>query len=427
MNLEKPETQAVAQALGQLENWLATMRGDGGYYGPVVGLRGTAMGWCGPGHDWRWEGLLDGWVARHRRTGSPVYLERVTQALTDLRQAQQANGTFRNSYFENNPFEGGMPYEPAMMAAVLRAVRYLQEQQKPCPVGTTAMIERFVEQRLIKELWNKVLRTFNSWLQSDFEVYSPPAVAAIVETLCDYAELTGTESRVAPYLEGAAASLLHSQLQKGPLAGALPVSNREGASASPYLAARCLPALVRLHRRSGETPLAAAADALTDFVAKAWLPTGGLPFMVYANRPPRTAPLFIGAAAGTLVALDRAGRLEDAAALAPLRWLLARQTASGAFDTAVGFGTGAPAPARPDWRDVLPVCGWADKVYDLLTRLGMDPVPAAAAMAPVNRPVLIKGQPAEFAEDADSMALRRGKEDWFVWKKRQPWPEVCRL
>ena len=426
MNLPNSETTTAGLALGRLEAWLETLRGNGGYYGPVVGLRGSAMGWCGPGHDWRWEGLLDGWVARHRRTGNAVYLDRVTQALHDLRENQLLNGTFRNSYFESNPFEGGMPYEPAMLAAVLRAGRYLREQNRPWPDGTAAMLERFVEQRLVKELWNKSLRTFNHWLQSDFEVYSPPAVAAIVEVLCDYGEVTGTVERWTPYIAGAAESLLQSQVSRGPLAGALPVSNREGAAASPYLAARCLPALERLHRRTGEVRFKDAAVALTHFVCRSFLAEGGIPFMVYANRPARVTPLFTGAAAGTLTAMARAYQVEGALVSEQLRWVLARQTASGAFATAVGFGSGSLTPRRPDWRDVLPVCGWADKIYALLAELA-PAEPVAGTTAPVCCPVLVKGRSAEFAEDADTMSLKSGGEAWFVWRKRTVWPEVCRL
>jgi len=426
MNLSKTDIESAGLGLGRLEAWFETMRGDGGYYGPVVGLRGVSMTWCGPGHDWRWAGMLDGWIALHRRTGNPLYLKRIEQALHDLQQVQLSNGTFRNSYFENNPFEGGMPYEPATIAAVLRAGRYLRDQGCRWPDGTAAMLERFVEQRLIRELWNKVLRTFNNWLQSDFEFYSPPAVASIVEVLCDYGELTGTTDRLTPYISGAGESLLKSQINAGPMTGAMPVSNREGASASPYLAARCLPALACLRQRSGDSRFAAAGDALAGFVLRSMLPDGGIPFMVFANRPACVAPVFVGATAGALVELDRAQRLDADVAHAQLQWLLERQTASGAFDTAVGLGSGALHARRPDWRDVLPVCGWADKVYALLAGLATGVVPAGTSGS-VCRAVTVRGRAAEFTEDADTLSLKNGKDVWYVWRKRTVWPETCRL
>ena len=148
--------------------------------------------------------------------------------------------------------------------------------------------------------------------------------------------------------------------------------------------------------------------------------------MAYAGRPARVAPLFVGATAGTLVALDRVGRLDDALVNGQLTWLLERQTSSGAFDTAVGFGRGCVPPRQQDWRDSVPVCGWADKVYAFLARLVVDPVPVGVN-APVQKSVLVRGQVAEFTEDACTLAVRSGKQEWYVWRKRTVWPDVCRL
>lgn len=414
-------------ALGALESWLETLHGAGGYYGPAVGMRGTALSWCGPAHDWRWEGLLDGWVARHCRTAEPVYLDRIEQAFRDLHPAQLADGSFRNSCFELNPCEGGMPHEPAVIAAVLRAGRYLREQGRAWPEGTATMVERFVEERLIKALWNKTLRTFNNWLQSDFELYSPPAVASAVEVLLAYGDLTGTTERWAPYVADAAESLLKSQFRDGPLAGALPVSSADRASASPFLAARCLPALTLLQGRTGDARFSEACDALAGFVKRGFRPEGGIVCMVYAGRPNRAAPLYTGATAGTLLALDRTARMEEAQMNAQVDWLLSRQSDAGGFDTAVGFGQGLPQRDPPDWRDALPVCGWAAMAYALLAhRVAESTVPQAAG-APVRRAVAVRGRRAEMTEDADTLAIRCGAEPVFIWRKRTLSPEVCLL
>jgi len=417
---------SVDAAVGRLEGWLATMGGSVGYYGPVVGLRGVSMAWCGIGHDWRWEGLLDGWTTLHRRTNNAVYLDRMDAALNALSSAQLANGTFCNSYFENNPFEGGMPYEPMMMAAVLRTLRYMKEIAHPWPAGTAEMVERFVEERLIKELWNKVLKTFNNWMQSDFERYSPPAVAAIVEILDDYAKLTDSAERLAPYSEGAAHALLACQFRDGPRAGALPLSNQEGSDVSPCMAARALPAFARLQHQTGDARFATAGDALERFVRGCLLPDGGSAMMAFANRPPRVAPLFIGATADVLHSFERAGRHDATLIRAQLPWLLSHQTASGGFDTAVGFEDGRGCTRLPDWRDVIPVCGWTDKVYGLLAGLVENPVSLVSG-GPVSRSVRVRGEEAVFMEDKDSMTLRSNKTEWFVWRKQTVCPSVCRL
>ena len=126
------------------------------------------------------------------------------------------------------------------------------------------------------------------------------------------------------------------------------------------------------------------------------------------------------------MALDRVKLLDPSVASTQLKWILGRQTASGAFDTAVGFGSGSLHPRRPDWRDVLPVCGWSDKVYAFLARLAMGPVQPGKSDS-VHRSVLVQGHLAEFAEDSATMSVRSGKTNWFVWTKRTVWPNECRL
>jgi hypothetical protein len=419
---------AEASALGALEGWLESLHGEGGYYGPVVGMRGAAMTWCGPAHDWRWEGLLDGWVARHRHTADPACLAPIDQAFRDLQAAQLADGSFLNSYFEHNPMEGGMPHEPAVMAAVLRAGRYLRERGREWPDGTASMLERFVEKRLLKALWNKTLRTFNTWPQSDFEIYSPPALASIVETLIEYAHLTGMEERWTPYIAGTAESLLKSQFRDGPLAGALPVSSTDRTSASPYLAARCLPALMLLHHRSGDGRFADAGDRLADFVKRGFQAGGGIACLAFAGRPDRIAPLYTGATAGALSALTRTGRMDEALWKRQFSWLLALQSDTGGFDTAVGYGTDLPRRTPPDWRDALPVCGWAAHIFALLANRVLAPAPGKKTDAGVvRRAVRVRGRQAEMMEDADTIAIRNHTEPLYIWRKRTVWPEVCLL
>ena len=429
MNSQKIDPVNIAAARIRLNAWLGTMRSEGGYYGPVVGLRGQAMAYCGAGHDWRWEGLLDAWSERYRRTAQPEWLDLIEQALRDLTGAQLLNGAFRNSYFDLNPMEGGMPHEPAVMAAVLRAAEQLRAANRALPAGVMAMLERFVQERLIKELWNKLLRTFNNWLQSDFETYSPPAVAAVIETLIAYGDLTDQTARLEPYVRGAAESLLKAQFQTGPLAGALPVSNRDRTAASPYLAARCLPALTLLHRRTRDDRFGKAARALTGFLLQTAAPGGGFHAMVHADRPPSVYPLVTGAAAGTLTALHRAGTSQPELTAAQLPWILARQTGSGAFETGVGFDRRPRRKGACDWRDALPVCGWNDKVCHLLALLDDgQTMPMPTAPQPVSREVMVLGKPATFTEDVSEMRIAaRDGSNWFVWRKGTAWPEVSLL
>jgi hypothetical protein len=104
-----------------------------------------------------------------------------------------------------------------------------------------------------------------------------------------------------------------------------------------------------------------------------------------------------------------------------LAFVLNQQTESGAFNTATGFGRRGEV-ARPDWRDMLPACGWADKVYHLLAVLN----PGSLVLAPtgdVRRAVTIRGRPAVFEESVGGMRLTSPVDNvWFDWRKGTKWP-----
>lgn len=410
--------QDAARALGRLMAWLDTMRTGTGHGGPVVGLRGVSMACCMAGFDWRWEGLLDGWIELHRRTGEPVWLDRMDEALRTIASAQLANGTFRNSCFEFNPFEGGMPHEPAMIAAALRARARLVSEGRTPPAAFDEAVARFVSERLVRELWSKLLRTFKNWMQSDFERCTPSAVAAAVEVLDAWTAISGDTHAHDAHLEGAGASLLAAQLRQGPAAGGFPSTHPGPASANPYLSARILPALERLFARTNDARYSECALRAADFLRRHARPGGGFPFLVHTDRPATAAPVFVGATAGVLVALHRAGQAGAVPEDPHIRFVLAHQSSAGGFDTAEGFD--ARRGAAPDWRDVVPVCGWADKIHHLLAILGGHPA-GGGPTGRVSRPVRVRGGDALYEEDDGRMRISAGDRVFLEWHKGRPW------
>jgi hypothetical protein len=425
--MKDADTQAVAKAVAGFEGWLETIRTDRGYGGPVVGLRGASMGYCGPACDWRYEGLLDGYRGMFQATRDTDYLDRMARDLDQIAAAQLGDGTFRNSYFDANPFEGGVPHEPAVLAASCRASRHLVHEGRPAPPAVASMVERYVEQHLIKHLWNKLLQTFNDWPTSEFPWYAPGTVAAAVELLIEYADLADAWPRVEHYAMGAGASLLAAQVKTGPLAGGLPFSSNTQDNVSPFFAARCLPALAALARKTGEKSYHEAVQALTAFLRAHRTPEGLHPRMVFAHRSAATAPMLLGAVAGILGALDRAGMLQQDDLAQPLAFVLSHQAASGAFDTAVGFGRLRTSRTRPDWRDVIPVCGWQDKVYALLATLHPGQR-VSVSTEPVSRDVSVLGRRAAYREDNAMMRIEDAKgRALYAWDKKTNWPKVCEL
>jgi hypothetical protein len=426
MNLPGIDDKTLAAAQGRLESWFDSMHGPAGYYGPVVGFRGVGAGYCGPGFDWRYEGLLEGWMAMGRACPEATLAGRIEGALAEIRRSRLANGTLRCSYFESNPFDGGMPHEPILMSSALRARSFLHSVGRPFDPAFDSLLERFVRERLVKELWNKALKTFNNWIQSEYESYSPAAVASIVEVLVGYQEIAGDGSVLDSMIQGAAESLLAVQIRTGPLAGGIPVSNRSGVPINPYLAARCLTALTLLHRKLNDDRFSQAGEALSNFLGRISLKQGGFPLQVGPGGAARETPVFVGATAGVLVELARSGRLTEPVLQPHLAFILGRQTVSGAFHTAVGFNGGGGA-SRPDWRDVMPVCGWGDKIYHLLALLrpgAVTPVPTGE----VRCDVMVRGKPAEFEETQRGMRLTcHPEKTCFAWEKGRKWPQICTL
>jgi len=424
MNLPKINSVRIGGALANLESWLDTIHGPDGYYGPVIGMRGQSLAYCGPGFDWRYEGLLDGWAALHKTTDKAEWLDRIETACREIAAAQLVNGAFRNSYFEDNPFEGGMPYEPAMMAAVCRARSYLEAADRNTET-IDHMIERFVEHRLIRELWCKSLQTFNNWMQSDFEDYSPTALADIIEILIAYAEMSHEENYFTHYALGAAQSILGIQAKTGLLAGGIPVSRTKSTVYSPFLMARCLPALQMTAERTGDQAYADAARAARDFIIGQRLDSG-FPLLIHTARPPAAIPRFTGALANTYSCIERAGFEQPDSFTSDLEYILARQTKRGGFSSAEGFSFRENAPL-PDWRDVITCAGWNDKIYALLASLHSGKLPRPETTAVV-RHVTVNGKPAIYTEDSNRMHIEDEKSDiLFDWNKKSLWAEICVL
>ncbi|MFA6173573.1 MAG: hypothetical protein WC701_07770 [Kiritimatiellales bacterium] len=411
-------------SIAGLECWIETMRTGSGYGGPSVGSQGISIDYCGAAFDWRYEGLLDGYAARYRSTRRADYLDRIERDLLAITSAQLINGTFRNSWFDLNPYEGGMPHEPAMLAAACRARKLLIENGRTVPSGFDKAVELFAETRLLNELWNRLLHTFNDWLQSSFEYFTPHSVAAAVELLIEYAELGGDWKRLEYYITGAADSLLAVQCTAGAFSGGIPLTSRRGSAFSPAMAARCAPALIKTAQTTGQEKYRRAAEALAGFVRRNIRPDGGFAFVLSEGRPPQQFPVILGAAADVVNSFDHAGLSmpDDSAALQKL--LNGKQMANGAFPTAVGFGNSSGKIQIPDWRDILPCCGWQDKIYCFLSRHHSG-TPDSFSPADIRLPVRIPGGRGEYIETGKNLyILNRHGKPVYHWEKGAKWALV---
>ena len=75
-----------AQRVADLDAWLETMRGPDGYGGPVAHWWQNCLSYTGAGLDWRYEGLISGYLTLWARTGEPRWAARARRAGDDLRR-----------------------------------------------------------------------------------------------------------------------------------------------------------------------------------------------------------------------------------------------------------------------------------------------------------------------------------------------------
>jgi hypothetical protein len=140
----------------------------------------------------------------------------------------------------------------------------------------------------------------------------------------------------------------------------------------------------------------------------------------------------------------------DADPAPTLEWLLRGQEPSGAFRTARGFASQIsqrePGPT-PEFRDLLPVCGWNDKAFRYLAEAmrvegtglrveggewqAADGHTEPATRNPQPAPpsfeaeCLCRGQRVQYREDESTMELLGKGGPIYRWRKGAPWAEVC--
>jgi hypothetical protein len=426
MNSFGTDPALLARTVAGLEAWLGGVAApSGGLGGPAIGLRGASLMYCGEGFDWRVEAMLEARGALFAATGETRHLDGIAAELERLAGAQLLDGKFRNSWFDANPFEGGMPHEPAVLAAGFRALRVLEKAGRKPPPAFLPAAERYLFGHLLKCLWNPSLHTVRDWEITDFERYSAASAAAAVELMVEWVRRCGEFADWEYHVRSAARSILALQDSRGALDGAVRPSNVGRDAASPFLAARCLPALRLSAAHLRDDAFRASADRLAAWLARQALAGGGFPRLVHMRRPPSLRPVLTGAVAGLLHEMRRAGDADEGRLAPHLAWLAAQRMPTGALRNGDGFGRVWRTPARPDWRDVLPVQAWQAMALALLAPFAAKG--AAAKVAAVERmPVTVGLRRARYSEDASRISVER--EDGrpvYLWRKGSDWAEVC--
>ncbi|ADH64777.1 hypothetical protein Mesil_2937 [Allomeiothermus silvanus DSM 9946] len=401
----KPQEQ-IAQALANLEAWLETMRQPGGYGGPVCHWWQHRLRYTGPGHDWRYEGILVGYFQLWQKTGDRYYREKLNRAAFDLLEGQLPDGRYLASRFELNPGTLGTPHEAAATLGLLLALPGLDD-----PERALAAAGRNLD-NLIAQLYLPEEKAYRDRV--------PNKLATLAQALLAYAEATQQEQYL-PYATRALEQALRYQVQEGPLAGAIhqyaPTSDRGDGRFFPYYQSRCIPPLVEGARVLGEPRYGQAARQTLGFIERTRQTDGGWPMVLYAKGKSIERPRWIAANADVLLAYRALGEpLPEAA----LDRLLQAQLKSGGFPTAYGFGNDKLSP-----HDLIPVAGWNDKVFRLLAELLPKPAALPAPQVGLTEvEVWVGNTPAWLCENTQALIVQTRGEVLYAWRKGEPWARI---
>jgi hypothetical protein len=446
----------IDTAVARLDAWLETMRGPDGYGGPVAHWWQQSLLYTGAGLDWRYEGIIAGYVQLWERTGAERWLDKARRAGDDLLAGQMPDRHYAASAFEINPAPAGTPHEAAadagllLLALALRAAGPHPPAPSPAAAGEgersyrkenldcgdvgweryAAAAERNIRTFYVDQLWDAQARSFrDDPLVSSFV---PNKAATACDALFLLAELTGDEQWVERYALWTLDCIVAHQVCGGPLDGAI-AQNSFGARTIdkyfPIYIARCVPALLRGYRWSGAERYADCALAAMRFIARWVSRDGSLPTVVYPNRRVNRYLAWIAPLGDVLRAADLLRPFGFDADLSAMRQrLLAGQDATGGFQTATGFAAqaGGRPPAAPDVRDVLHVAGWCDKAFRYLAGHVEIDLPEAAS-APFEANCVFRGQPMQLVETAEYLEIARRGGVCYRWRKGEPAPEIATM
>jgi hypothetical protein len=386
----------------------------------------------GAGLDWRYEGVIIGYLNLYERTGDKAWLAKARRAGDDLVRGQLSGGNFRNSCFEMNPYTGGTPHEAACDVALLQLAQRLKEQNDPVWTAYAETAERNLQGFILPVLWDTERRLFRNTATDP--TFVPNKGATIVEVLLTWAVLDGEEGLVEAYVVPTLDAILACQdmAPEGPLYGAI-CQGADGKHKNgrffPFYIARCIPALLQGYHAVGERRYHWAARTALGFILRHRLEDGSFPQVVYGDGRVKLYPQWIAGVGDMLRAMALAGAEGLEVDLAPTqRWLLAGVEATGGVRTANGFASQVSQRepgALPDLRDLLPVCGWTDKAFRYLTGQVSCALPAGDATPDsVEGQCLFQGKLGVYREDRDEVVWENGQVGYH-WQKGASWASVC--
>lgn len=436
--MNEPAPTPLDHALARLDAWLETLRGPqdqtatgagygcAGYGGPVVHWWRSSLLFTGPAFDWRYEGIILGYLALWQRTAASGWLAKARRGGDDLLAVQLPSGHFPASNFEINPAAAGTPHEAAVDLALLRLAAALRQAGDPAWEAYLAAAALNLRRYYLEKLWDPQARFFRDHPQLDSFVPNKAATAA--QACFAWSELSGdprwAEQYALPTLERV---LAHQHARPGPLHGAILQNSfgRRGVPKyMPYYNARCIPALLQAYDYTRQERFLAAADQAMRFILHQQAPPDGLLPALYPARQANRWPRWRAALGDVLLAADLLRPHTSLPGLDALQaYLLAGQDESGGIQTASGFQAqpGGIPGHLPDFRDLLHVAGWCDKAFHWLAQNTSPSGLPPAASQEFQADCLLGDMRLSYFENAERVQAICDRRTVYLWIKGESW------
>lgn len=420
----------VVGAIERADTWFETMKASAGYTGPIPHWWESCLIYCGPMIDWRYEGILGGYVGLWSSTDDERWLARARDAADAVLRAQLPSGSYRNSSFQLGAIEGGTPHEAAVDVGLLELATALRGSGADSTRYILAA-ERNIQAFLIGRLWDG--EGFRDQPAGN-DTHVPNKNATTLEALILYEALTGLD--MSEYIEAAIRVVLSNQVSSGRRSGGT-IHRGTGPLQLAFgiYTARSMAGIMRAHSRKPDDRLLAAAASALRFLERLVTPRGLLTGY-YRDSTLIGNPTWIAASGDAL----RLAILGEAYGVTPPRLvqrltdiLVEQQLPSGAFPTAYGFarkGRHRPYEGAPELRDVLPAVGWSDKAFRALAMLpeAASARPGAETL-PVDIPCVWRRDRLRYRESATRIEVANEVDGQirYGWDKGRTWPDVYAL
>ena len=371
-----PSPTEITDAVLGLDRWFDAMRVDWptpGYGGPVVHWWNHCLAYQGAGLDWRYEGIIAGYLTLWERTGGRHWLNKAIRAGDDLAVGQLPDGSFVSSQFEANPGSKGTPHELASSVGLLLLAKSLAEVDSDAANLYLRCAQTNIERFAFGRLWNPQTQTLTD--REGTETFVPNKAATFIEAVLLLSELTGEPEVLEKYAFPTAEKILSLQNldPSSPTYGGIAQNELNGRvvySYFPLYVARCVPALIALSGVSGDARYRDGAQLAVHFLLRVRDADGGFPQVAYGNGKTAPFPRWIAGAGDIVRAFDVAAQIEPQVDYSStLKFILRGRREDGRIVSAEGFERILPLVSRRDRGiDELGVVGWCDKAFRVLTK-----------------------------------------------------------